>query len=460
MIWSTTTVSRIRILVVDDEPGQRLTISKLLESHGYQVDQAPSCAGALDEARASRPDLAVVDYLLPDGTALDLLPRLREMVAELPVVILTAHGSIDLAVRAIKEGADQFLTKPVEFPTLLVIVQRLLESYRDRQKLQASRTRQARERFDPFPGAIPLIRTLEADARRVAASDSPVLIHGETGTGKTILARWLHENGPRAEESFVDLNCSTLSKEFLETELFGHEKGSFTGAIGSKPGLLEVAHRGTAFLDEIGDIDVHVQPKLLKVLEEKRYRRLGAVADRFTDIRLIAASHQDLTELVRNKAFRGDLYFRISTIPLTVPPLRERVDDIPVIARILLDRLAADIGRSELTLSQGAEKALREYSWPGNIRELRNVLERGAILSERNMLVPSDLRFESQPAHGFATLDTSLSLAENERRYVETVLAEENGRVETAARRLGLSRNSLYLKIKKHGIVLSRRAAT
>ena len=453
-------MSRIRILVVDDEPGQRLTISKLLSGEGYEVAQAPSFAGALDQARAARPDLAVIDYLLPDGTALELLPRLRELVSELPVIILTAHGSIDLAVRAIKDGADQFLTKPVEFQTLLVVVQRLLDSYRDRQKLQVSRSRQARDRFDPFPGGSDAIRRLEEDARRVAQSDSPVLIQGETGTGKTILARWLHDNGPRADESFVDLNCSTLSREFLETELFGHEKGSFTGAIGSKAGLLEVAHRGTAFLDEIGDIDTQVQPKLLKVLEEKKYRRLGAVADRYSDIRLIAASHQDLGELVRNKTFRGDLYFRISTIPLTVPALRERPDDIPVIARMLLDRIVADIGRPDLQLSNSAERALRQYAWPGNIRELRNVIERGVILSDRSVLNASDLRFEHQAPAASGTPDTSVTLSENERRYIETVLSEENGRVETAARRLGLSRNSLYLKIRKHGIMLTRQVAS
>lgn len=451
-------MSRNRILVVEDDPGQRTTITALLKGQGYAVEEAVSCASALEILRSTRPDAAVVDYLLQDGTALDLLPKLREVVADLPVIILTAHGSIDLAVRAIKEGADQFLTKPVEFPALLVILARLLETSRDRHKLQASRSRQERDTFDPFPGTSDAIKRLEQDARRVAATESPILIQGETGTGKTILARWIHDNGPRGDESFVDLNCSTLTREFLETELFGHEKGAFTGASGQKAGLLEVAHRGTAFLDEIGDIDQQVQPKLLKVLEEKRYRRLGGVTDRYSDIRLIAASHQDLNELVKAKKFRGDLYFRISTIPLTVPPLRDRIEDIPVIARTLLDRIGSDLGRGELELSARAEQALCRYRWPGNIRELRNVLERGVILREGATLGPGDLRFDGAAASESTAVDTSMTLAAAERRFIEIVLAEENGRVETSARRLGLSRNSLYLKIKKHGIVMTRRA--
>src|SRR4030095_6145073 len=229
-----------------------------------------------------------------------------------PLLVLTAHGSIDLAVRAIKEGAEQFLTKPLELPALQVILQRLIQKQRNHQNQLASKSRQVRQAIDPFIGVSPAIHTLAEQAKRVLMTESPVLILGETGSGKGVLARWLHENSPRADEAFVDLNCAGLSRELLENELFGHEKGAFTSATTSKQGLFEVAHRGTIFLDEIGDVDLQIQPKLLKVLEEQRFRRVGDVRDRQVDVRLIAATHQDLSDLVRQKRFRDDLYFRVS----------------------------------------------------------------------------------------------------------------------------------------------------
>ncbi len=392
------------------------------------------------------------------------LPKIREIDSTLPVVVLTGHATIDLAVRAVKEGADQFLAKPVELPALLVMLRRLLESQREKRRQAAGRARQAREAVDPFTGTSTAIRRLAEDARKVAASSSPILIEGDTGSGKGVLARWLHRNGPRADEAFVDMNCAGLSREFLETELFGHEKGAYTGAVSSKQGLLEVAHRGVVFLDEIGDLDPQVQPKLLKVLEEKRFRRLGDVRDRQVDVQLVAASHQSLPQLVQEKKFRSDLYFRISTIPLRVPALRERAEDIPVLARQLLGGLANDLGRRGLRLSEGAERALTTYSWPGNVRELRNVLERAALLCGRDVLEASDLRFESagalQPkgeAAAAAEGDASqLTLEGLERVHIERVLRELGGRVTEAAQRLGIPRSTLYQKIKRYGIALPR----
>jgi len=449
-------VARNKILVIDDEAGVRFSIRDFLESQGYEVDEADSCQGAQQVFRASRPDAVIVDYLLPDGNALDLLSCLKEIDPGVPLVVLTGHGSIDLAVRAIKEGAEQFLTKPVELPALLVILQRLLENQRTYQKQLAGKSRQAREVVDPFLGTSAAIRQLTAQAKKVLSTESPILIQGETGTGKGVLAAWLHDNGPRAEEAFVDLNCAGLSREFLETELFGHEKGAFTSAITSKPGLLEVAHRGTVFLDEIGDMDPQVQPKLLKVLEEKKFRRLGDVHDRRVNIHLIAATHQDLHLLVREKQFRSDLYFRISSIPLAVPPLRERVEDILVLAQSLLRGIAAGLGRGDVTLSPDVEKALQEYAWPGNIRELRNVLERAVLLSEQNILGRKDLRFDVPSRANSWADDSALTLLELERRHIERVLQEEHGFVDQTARRLGIPRSSLYQKIKKHGIVLTK----
>jgi DNA-binding NtrC family response regulator len=449
-----------KILIVDDEPGIRFGVRDFLESEGLEVEEADTIASAERVLRDWHPDAVVLDHMLPDGTALDLLPRLREIDATVPVVVLTGHATIDLAVRAVKEGADQFLAKPVELPALLVIVQRLLESQREKRRQIAGRARQAREAVDPFTGTSAAIGALAEQAKRIVSTSSPILIEGETGTGKGVLARWLHRNGPRADEPFVDMNCAGLNRDFLETELFGHEKGAYTGAVASKQGLLEVAHRGVMFLDEIGDLDPQVQPKLLKVLEEKRFRRLGEVRDRQVDVHLVAASHQNLPQLVQEKRFRGDLYFRISTIPLRMPSLRERPEDIPILGRQIFQGIANDLGRRGLALSPEAERALCGYSWPGNVRELRNVLERALLLCNHDLLQPEDLRFEG-PGATALPLETGgtemhLTLEELEKVHIERVLREMGGRVAEASQRLGIPRSTLYQRIKKFAISLPR----
>ncbi len=450
-------MARNKVLVVDDESGVRFGIRDFLEQQGYEIEEAESCQDAQHLFRSSRPDIVIADYMLADGTALDLIPRLKEIDSDIPLLVLTAHGSIDLAVRAIKEGAEQFLTKPLELPTLLVILQRLLQKQRNHHRQLASKNRQVRQALDPFIGTSSAIRALKDQAHKILGSESPVLILGETGTGKGVLARWLHENSPRAEEAFVDLNCAGLTRELLETELFGHEKGAFTSATATKQGLFEVAHRGSIFLDEVGDVDLHIQPKLLKVLEEKRFRRVGDVRDRQVDVRLIAATHQDLGQFVREKKFRDDLYFRISTIPLSFPALRERIEDIPTMAHYLLHNLSADLGRGEITLSDDSIKALQAYSWPGNVRELRNVIERAVLLSDQKDIGLKDLHFDGN-SRGASTpyLDSRLTLQELERQHIERVLQEEQGRVEKAAKRLGIPRSSLYQKLKKHQIQSSK----
>jgi DNA-binding NtrC family response regulator len=449
-------MSRNKVLVVDDESGVRFGIRDFLEQQGYEIEEAETCEDAQNLFRTSRPDIVIADYMLPDGTALDLLPRLKEIDAGIPLLVLTAHGSIDLAVRAIKEGAEQFLTKPLELSTLLVILQRLLQKQRNHNKQLASKSRQVRHAIDPFIGTSPAIRALAEQARKILSTESPVLILGETGSGKGVLARWLHQNSPRAEEAFVDLNCAGLSRELLETELFGHEKGAFTSAIASKQGLFEVAHRGTIFLDEVGDVDLQIQPKLLKVLEEQRFRRVGDVRDRQVDVRLIAATHQDVGQLVRDKRFRDDLYFRISTIPLSFPALRERVEDIPIIGQYLLNKVAADLGRGQMQLDDGSIQALKAYAWPGNVRELRNVIERAVLLSGAKDITLKDLQFDGHAQVGTPFLDSRLTLLELEKQHIERVLQEESGRVEKAAKRLGIPRSSLYQKIKKHQISTSK----
>ncbi|HEU4795484.1 MAG TPA: sigma-54 dependent transcriptional regulator [Pyrinomonadaceae bacterium] len=449
-------MSRNKVLVVDDESGVRFGIRDFLEQHGYEIEEAETCQDAQHIFRTSRPDIVIADYMMPDGTALDLLPRLREIDSGIPLLVLTAHGSIDLAVRAIKEGAEQFLTKPLELPTLLVILQRLLQKQRNHHKQLASKSRQVRQAIDPFIGTSAAIRALREQAHRILSTESPVLILGETGSGKGVLARWLHDNSPRAEEAFVDLNCAGLSRELLETELFGHEKGAFTSATATKQGLFEVAHRGTIFLDEVGDVDLQIQPKLLKVLEEKRFRRVGDVRDRQVDVRLIAATHQDMGQLVRERRFRDDLYFRISTSPLSFPALRERTEDIPTMAQYLLDKVSADLGRGELRLDENSIQALKAYSWPGNIRELRNVIERAVLLSDQKTITINDLHFDGHTQVGSPFLNSRLTLLEMEKQHIERVLQEERGRVEKAAKRLGIPRSSLYQKIKKHQITMSK----
>jgi DNA-binding NtrC family response regulator len=448
-------VVRNKILIIDDQVPVRFGVREFLTSQGYEVDEADSCREAERSFRTSNPDAAIIDYLLPDGNALDLLPRLKAISPEIPLIILTGHGSIDLAVRAIKEGAEQFLTKPVELPALLVVIQRLLDNQRNRQNQLLGKSLSSRQVFDPFIGTSFAIRKLAELARKSLMTESPVLIQGETGAGKGVLARWLHNNSRRGEEAFVDLNCAVFSRELLESELFGYEKGAFTSATTSKIGLLEAAHRGTVFLDEIGDVDQQVQPKLLKVLEDKRFRRLGDVRERMIDVRLIASTHQDLSRLAREKKFRSDLFFRINTLPLTVPPLRERAEDIPFLARDLLKRIADDLGRGEVTLSPELKKALMAYSWPGNIRELRNVLERAVLLSEKQALECEDVVWEGLPGVELSVQDASLTLVEVERRHIQSILRQEHWRVEEAARKLGLSRSALYEKIKKHQLSLS-----
>ncbi len=313
-----------KILLVEDEAGVRFGIREFLRAHEFAVEEADSAAGAEAAFREFRPDAAVIDYLLPDGNALDLLPRLREIESSVPVVILTGHGSIDLAVRAIKEGAEQFLTKPVELPALLIVLRRLLEDQRVRRTQLAGRARESRVALDPFVGTSAAIRRLADEATKVLSTESPILIQGETGTGKSVLARWLHDHGPRADEAFVDLNCASLSREFLETELFGHEKGAFTGAAARKPGLLEIAHRGTVFLDEIGDMDLAVQPKLLTVLEEKRFRRMGSVRDQRVDVKLTGSRVGGSVQLkqgggatVGTSHINGDLQFEANRASLS-----------------------------------------------------------------------------------------------------------------------------------------------
>jgi len=449
-----------RILVVDDEPQFLQTVRTFLESSGYETIAGESCRQAEALYASSKPDVAVMDYSLPDGNILDILPRLHTLDNSIPIIIMTGHASIELAVQAVKLGAEHFLTKPVDLPALATMLQRSLENQRNRRKQALDQARRNRENVDPFLGTSAAIRQLADVAARVASADSPILIQGETGTGKSVLARWIHEHSGRSKEPLVDLNCGGLTRDFLETELFGHEKGAFTGAVQAKTGLLEIAHKGTLFLDEIGDVDVQVQPKILKVLEEKQFRRLGDVRDRRVDIRLVAATHQNLNQLMKDNRFRNDLFFRISTIPLLVPALRERSQDIPLLANRLLVRLAPELGCGELEIAPEAMRRLEAYTWPGNIREMRNVLERAVLLSGKRLIGEQDLHFDQNEWPVVSPTDNlGRTLEQVERDYISQVLKAEGGRVEAAAKRLDIPRSTLYAKLKQYKLDACAQAA-
>ncbi|MBI2568582.1 MAG: sigma-54-dependent Fis family transcriptional regulator [Candidatus Schekmanbacteria bacterium] len=449
---------RDRILIVDDDESVRSALALYLEADGYDVVQADSCHAGLRAFRLDLPHAVVLDYFLPDGDALALLRRFREIDPEVPVVVLSGHGSIDLAVATLHYGAADFLTKPVEPTTLEVVLARALEARRSWRRGEAATDRARRLRLDPFVGSSPAITRVAEQARVVAAAKTPVLLLGETGTGKGVLARWIHDHGPRRDESFVDLSGAGLTAELLESELFGHCKGAFTDAHTTKKGLLEVGHRGTIFLDEIGDMEVRVQAKVLKVLEENRFRALGGLQDHHVDVRLIAATHRDLDALVRADLFRRDLYYRINAFPIELPPLRERREDIPLLAEAVLAHIGAEMGRAHLVLAAEAAEVLQRCDWPGNVRELRNALEQAVLLAHEGLITAADLGAgASRPAASFGAAN-QLTLEQVEKQHITAVLTELGGNVAAASRRLEISRSALYGKMSRLGIALRPRS--
>ncbi len=425
-----------------------------LRLEGFEITKADGLSKSLVELQKLTPDVILADYELGDGTAVDLLAWLKARDISIPLIVLTAHTEIQLAVEMVKNGAEQFVSKPVDLAHLTTVLRRTVENFRDRQKALATRLERARYERDPFLGSSPALQELKEAATRVSRADASVLIQGETGSGKGVLARWLHKMGSRSNAAFVDLNCAGLSSELLESELFGYRKGAFTGAVSDKIGFLEVANHGTLFLDEIGDMAPQVQPKILKVVEEKQFYRLGDAHERKADVQIIAATHCDLKKLAEEGKFRGDLYFRISILCLHIPPLRERREDIPVITNKLLEQFSWDMKRGPLRISDSARLALQQYSWPGNIRELRNVLERAALLSDGGVIHKIGLEFEISDRQNIAAHVpvANLTLKEMEKLYILKTLLSEGGRVTQTARRLGMPRSSLYAKIHEHGL--------
>jgi DNA-binding NtrC family response regulator len=444
-----TGVRKDRVLIVEAEKESCGILRGYIEDKGYEVATAGTCALAEQVWRAIRPDVAILDYSLPDGSALTLIPRLKAIDASVPIIILAGYGSIDLAVEAIKLGAEHFLPKPAELPTLHVLVQRSLENRRDHRQQTAQKMMSDRAVSGPFLGKSDSIRRLAELASRVALSDAPVLIQGETGTGKGAVARWLHENGPRENEPFIDVNRGGFSRD-LDVELFGDDQDNQDATSLSKAGLLEIAHKGTLFLDAIENVDFQVQSKLLKVVEEKQFRRLGEVCDLRVDVRLIAATQQAITPSSLRKQFHGDLYHRINWIPLSIPPLRERVEDIPILSAHILGELTPDSRTRDLELGRTVLRALQGYSWPGNLRELRNVLERVVLVTGKDASEDQDSRLDLQIEQYLSGIGHFRTLEEMERNYIQQVLRKERGRVQSAAKKLGIPRSSLYHKLKQY----------
>jgi DNA-binding NtrC family response regulator len=445
-----TRMHRERVLIVEGEKETCGVLRNYLEDKGYEVSTAGTCAATEQIWRARRADIAILDYSLSDGNALGLIPRLKAIDASIPIIILTGYGSIDLAVEAVKLGAEIFLPKPAELSTLYVLIQRSLENQRNQRKQLAERAWGSRGIMDPFLGKSESVRRLADQAYKLTLTDNPVLIQGEAGTGRGTIARWLHRNGSRAAEPFVEINCGDFPGDVLENELFGDEGDALAGAATNTTGLLEVAHKGTIFLDEIENVDFQTQSKVLKVVEDKQLRRLEEVRDRRVDIRLIAATHQVMAPSLPRRQFRREGNDPTGWIPLSVPPLRERVEDIAILSAHILGDLAAQLGTSGLELGGAAQRALRSYSWPGNIRELRNVLERVALVTGKDGLGDQDFRFDVQVEEYLAGIGQFRTLEEMERNYIQQVLRKERGRVQSAAKKLGIPRSSLYHKLKQY----------
>ncbi len=444
------------VLLIDDEPGVLRTISRYFEHEGWEVSVATSGEEGVPLYEARRPDLVLLDLDLPGLSGLQILEILVSRGAT--VLMLTGHGDISVAVEAMQLGAESFLTKPVDFAHVGSAAERAVE------KVELRRANQllANSLVDRTPpsslGTSPLMVETARQVELIAASsDTSVLLLGESGTGKTFVAQMIHARSPRGRASFVEINCAGLSATFLESELFGHEKGAFTGASEMKRGLFEVADRGTIFLDEIGDLSPDLQPKLLKVLETRTFRRLGGTREISTDVRLVAATHRDLSVEVREGRFREDLFYRLSVFPIVLPPLRERShgDLLELVHRTLAEMRPRHPG-SPGELAPAALDLLAGHTWPGNVRELRNALERALVLSagaERIELehLPSAMRTATAPRVAREEVG-ALPLHEVERRHIERTLWSAGGNRTLAAERLGISRATLHVKIKQYGM--------
>jgi DNA-binding NtrC family response regulator len=465
---STRAPSKGTLLVVDDERTLRFSIGEWARDEGYSALEAASGREALELARERGIDAVVLDLKLADEDGLRVLRELKDSDPTLPVVMLTGHGTVEQAVRAIQLGAYDFMLKPPDLAHLGLVLERALEHARLRQEV--SRLRQSGAgRVDIVGGSEGLKLAMSRLERAAKASASTVLLHGETGSGKELMARYLHEKSARAAGPFVELNCSAIPEQLLESELYGHERGAFTDAKRFKKGLFELADHGTLFLDEIGEMAPQLQAKLLRVLETRTFRRVGGGVDVTVDVRVVAATHRDLAKLVAEGRFREDLYFRLNVVPVHVPPLRERVADIQPLAESFVARFCRELGRPTARLHPAALERLQVYRWPGNVRELRNVIERVLLLEADDEIRPEHLPAEMGGASGrgpgaigsagggAAAADPFPAgavrpLAELEKMAIEHALRVCEGNKTRAASLLGIARQTLRTKLKEYAI--------
>jgi DNA-binding NtrC family response regulator len=454
-------VSNANILIVDDETLVRWSLRERLAREGYETVEAATAAAALEQIGSGDIDLVLLDFRLPDGDGLSVLRRIHESRPETSVILMTAFSTVENAVEAMKLGAYHYIDKPFNLDDVLVLVAKALETSQLRREVRTLRTSQGREYgFDAIIGASPAMQRARALLARVAASPaSTVLLTGETGTGKDLAAKAIHFNSDRAARPFVNITCSALPEQLLESELFGHERGAFTDARQQKRGLLETADGGTVFLDEIGEMTPGPQAKLLRFLEEKTFKRVGGLADVRVDVRVIAATNRDLEKQVQGGKFREDLFYRLQVMPIWLPPLRERTGDIPLLAKYYVDRYNREFRKRVRGVAGDAVALLEQYRWPGNIRELRNAIERAMLLMDREWLdaddfaalarTPAPVRFRLPP--------NGIVLEEVERQLLVQALERAGGNQTRAGHLLGINRDQVRYRMEKFG--LTRTAA-
>jgi len=457
------------VLLVEDKAELRAMLRKALERAGYTVDEAPDGNTAIDKVRSRRYQLVLSDLKLPGNSGLDVLREARRVEPTLPVILVTAYGSVEEAVTAMKEGAFDFIQKPVDLDHLKLLLERAARQQELlRENLLLRDEYAARYGFPRIVGEHPSMKEASQMTQRVAATDSTVLLLGESGTGKELFARAIHHLSPRADHPFVALNCAAIPEGLVENELFGHERGAYTGAGARKVGKLELAHRGTLFLDEIGELPLAIQSKLLRVLEEKRFERVGGTQEIEVSVRILTATNKDLRAAVAEKAFREDLFFRISAVPITIPPLRDRGDDVLLLAEHFLERFRREFRKPALKFSDATCARLLTYSWPGNVRELQNAIERAAILTNGPTIDASGLQLPSarptaeQLPVGMleeqflweGPLDevSQRAVAHVERFKIQNALQESKWNKTRAAEKLGVSYKTLLNKIRSLGL--------
>ncbi|MBI4643412.1 MAG: sigma-54-dependent Fis family transcriptional regulator [Deltaproteobacteria bacterium] len=445
------------LLVVDDEPQILQVVSGILQDEGFEVVTAPDGEAALKLVAEEPPDLVLLDIALPGKDGLEVLQELKSRYATLPVVMISAYGSVENAVKATRLGAYDFIEKPPNADNILLTVRNALEMARlaeenRRLRLQATPVRE-------IVGKSEALQRLREQVRMVAPTNASVLITGENGTGKELVARALHAFSQRSHKPFVEVNCAAIPEDLIESELFGHEKGAFTGATSRRQGKFDLAHEGTLFLDEIGDMSLKTQAKILRILEEQRFERVGGSRPIQVDVRVVAATNKNLAEEIQRGTFREDLYHRINVIPLQVPPLRERREDIPLLAGHFLQELARENDAPPKTISPRALEALVNLPWPGNVRELKNFIWRLAILTPGPQIDLPDLHLTTPPESESGDLDHLLQMpdfrearARFEKEYLRRQLEECQGSVSLLAERIGLERSHLYRKLKAYGL--------